>query len=152
MKKNYFHIEDKVDLADFFSALSIFSEDGILILMGVLNNEIEEKLKEFKISDIDFPDIGKSFNFSFFKQIKEKNIAIKFDYRSKSILIELSKKNIPNIEMCSYIYYLRNDKSKILEYVVDNDIFISRDIIENDEIVRDFCRKVGINRYCLEEF
>ncbi len=69
--------------------------------MGVLNDEIEERLKEFKISDIDFPDIGKSFHFSFFKQIKERNIAIKFDYRTKKILIELSKRIIPNVEVYS---------------------------------------------------
>jgi hypothetical protein len=152
MNKNYFHIEDKVDLVNLFSALPILSEDGILLLMGVANKEIEKKLKEFKILDINFPDIGKSFNFSFFGQIKEKNIAIKFDYKSKNILLELAKKYIPNIEMCSYLYYLSNDKREILEYVVENDIFISRNIIENDEIIRSFCKTIGVDRYCLEEF
>jgi hypothetical protein len=152
MTKNYFHIEDAVDLVDLFNALPVLSEDGILILMGVPNSEIKEKLKEFEITDINFPDIGKSFTFGFFKKIEEKNIAIKFGYKTKNILIELSKKNVPNTEICSYLYYLKNDKSMILEYVVDNDIFISRDIIKNDETVRAFCKKIDINRYCLEEF
>jgi len=151
MDKNFFHIEEQVELSEIFCALSVLSEDGILLLMGISNVEIIEKLKEFEITDIEFPNIGKSFTFGIFKKYKEEHIAIRFNEKSKKDLIILSKKYIPNLEMCSYLYYLRDDKKEILEYIVDSDIYISRDSID-DKTVRYFCKQLNIHRYCLEDF
>jgi len=152
MRRNFFHIEGKVDLADFFNALPFLHKDGVLLLMGIVNDQIIATLREFQIPYNDFPNIGKSITFTFFKQIKEKNLAIEFNDESKKILMKLAKENVPSLEVCSYIYYLTEEKNEIVEFVVDDNIFISRDIVDNDEIIRDFCQKISIDRYCLEEF
>ncbi len=150
--KNYFHIEDSIEIKDLLCSLDILLEEGILLLMGVTDNRLIESLEEFILSDIQFPDIGENITFSFFKKIKEKNIAIRFNNESKSVLYEATKDVVPNIEICSYLYFLTDKQEIILEYKVDDAIFISRDIVKSDESIRRFCKEIGINRYCLEEF
>jgi len=152
MEKNYFHIEGMIELSDFFNALPILQEEGILLILGIIDSEVIKKLEKFKVLGVKFPNTGRSITFGIFKVLKEKNLAIKFNNESRSILYELSKEITPDIEICSYVYYLNNEKDEILEYAVGRDIFISRKIIKNDNIVRLFCKKIGINRYCLEEF
>ena len=150
--KNYFYIEDSIEIKDLLYSLGLLSEDGILLLMGVTDNRLIESLEEFMLSDIQFPDIGKNITFSFFKKIKEKNIAVRYNNESKNVLYEVIKDVVPNIEICSYLYFLTDKQEMILEYKVDDAIFISRDIIKSDESIRRFCKEIGVNRYCLEEF
>lgn len=152
MKNNYYHIENEIDLEDIFEALPILSEEGILILMDIPNIEIIDILKEYQINNIKFPNIGKSITFGSSGKINIKNIGIEFNKNSKNILIELSKKFIPNLEICSYLFYQKKDGKEILEYISDNDIFISRNTIKSDQIIRTFCKKIKVSRYCLEDF
>ena len=67
--KNYFYIEDSIEIQDLLCSLGILSEDGILLFMGVTDNQLIESLEGFMLSDIRFPDIGKNITFSFFKKI-----------------------------------------------------------------------------------